>query len=97
MKRKGRFRVVLWRPQVTTNRGDNKGDNGGDNLLSTLPEEQRRICEMLIENPKIAIRKMAAALNIRPRTVDKQMEALKAKGILVRKGGTRGYWEVISD
>lgn len=89
----GRFRVVLWRPKVTTNRGANRGDN----LLSTLPEEQRRICEMLIENPKIAIRKMAAALNIRPRTVDKQMEALKAKGILVRKGGTRGYWEVISD
>ena len=52
---------------------------------------------MLIENPKIAIRKMAAALNIRPRTVDKQMEALKAKGILVRKGGTRGYWEVKAD
>lgn len=97
----GRFRVVLWRPKVTTNRGANRGanrgDNKGDNLLSTLPEEQRRICEMLIENPKIAIRKMAAALNIRPRTVDKQMEALKAKGILVRKGGTRGYWEVKAD
>ena len=90
----GRFRVVLWRPGTTSNRGGNRGDNRGTNLLSILPEEQRRICGMLIENPKIAIRKMAVELNIRPRTVDKQIAALKAKGILVRKGGTRGCWEV---
>ena len=69
-------------------------DNRGDNSDLVLPEEQRRICEMMTENPKIAVRKMALTLGIRPRTVEKQIAALKAKGILVRKGGTRGFWEV---
>ena len=69
-----------------SNRGDNKGDN--------LPSEQRRICEMIIENPRISVRKLAEVLDVRPRTVEKQLEALKVKGILVRNGGTRGYWEV---
>ena len=76
--------------------GDNRGDNRGDNPVATLPEEQRRICEMMIENPKIAVRKIASTLGIRPRTVEKQIAALKAKGILVRKGGTRGSWLVVS-
>ena len=94
----GRFRIVIWRPKAVVDRGDNRGGNRGDNrggnLVLALPEEQCRICEMMIENPKIAVRKIALTLGIRPRTVEKQIAALKAKGILVRKGGTRGYWEV---
>ena len=49
---------------------------------------------MIVENPKISVRKLAEILDIRTRTVEKQLAALKAKGILVRNGGTRGYWEV---
>ena len=84
----GRFRIVIWRPKAVANRGANRGDNWGDkrgdNPALTLPEEQRRICEMMIEDPKIAVRKIALTLGIRPRTVEKQIAALKAKGILVR-------------
>ena len=86
----GGFRIVIWRPPPVTNRGDNRGGNS----IEDLPEEQRRICEMLIENPKSAIRKIASTLDVRPRTVEKQIAALKAKGILDRRGGTRGFWEV---
>ena len=86
----GRFRVVIWRPVNVINRGDNRGGNRGDNL----PAEQLRIYEMIVENPKISVRKLAEILDIRTRTVEKQLAALKAKGILVRNGGTRGYWEV---
>ena len=56
--------------------------------------EQRRICEILIENPRTAIRKIASTLDVRPRTVEKQIAALKTKGVLVREGGTRGFWKV---
>ena len=90
----GGFRIVIWRPPPVTNRGDNRGDNRGGNSIEDLPEEQRRICEILIENPKSAIRKIASTLDVRPRTVEKQIAALKAKGILDRRGGTRGFWEV---
>lgn len=88
------FRIVIWRPTPVTNRGDNRGGNRGGNSIEDLPEEQRRICEILIENPKSAIRKIASTLDVRPRTVEKQIAALKAKGILGRRGGTRGFWEV---
>ncbi len=70
------------------------GGNRGGNSFVGLPNEQRRICEILIENPRTAIRKIALTLDVRPRTVEKQIAALKAKGILVRRGGTRGFWEV---
>ena len=75
--------------------GDNRGGNRGGNLVLGLPEEQRRICEMLIANPRMSVRGIAAALNVRPRTVEKQIAALKVKNVVVREGGTRGYWRVI--
>lgn len=59
-----------------------------------LPNEQRRICEILIGNPRTTIRKIASTLDVRPRTVEKQIAALKTKGVLVREGGTRGFWKV---
>ena len=90
----GRFRIVIWRPTPATNRGDNGGGNRGVNSFVGLPNEQRRICEILIENPRTAIRKIASTLDVRPRTVEKQIAALKTKGVLVREGGTRGFWKV---
>ena len=75
--------------------GDNRGDNRGDNPLLSLPDEQRRICDILRGNPKISIRKMAEMLGIRKNTLDKQLSALKAKGFIERRNGTRGSWLVI--
>lgn len=77
------------------NRGGNRGDNRGDNLLSALPEEQRRIYGMLKANPRISIRKMAEMLGVRKNTLDRQLSALKAKGVIERKNGTRGVWRVV--
>lgn len=71
------------------------GDNRGDNLLLSLPDEQRRICDILRGNPKISIRKMAEMLGIRKNTLDKRLSALKAKGFIERRNGTRGSWQVI--
>ncbi len=75
--------------------GDNRGDNRGDNPLLSLPDEQRRICDILKGNPKISIRKMAEMLGIRKNTLDKRLSALKAKGFIERRNGTRGSWQVI--
>ena len=59
-----------------------------------LPQEQRKICEMLLLDPHISIRTLAERLGVRKNTVDKQLAALKAKGVVVREGGTRGRWRV---
>ena len=63
--------------------------------LKRMPDEQRRICDILKGNPKISIRKMAEMLGIRKNTLDKQLSALKAKGFIERRNGTRGSWRVI--
>lgn len=75
--------------------GDNRGDNRGGNPLLSLPDEQRRICDILKGNPKISIRKMSEMLGIRKNTLDKRLSALKAKGFIERRNGTRGSWQVI--
>ena len=54
--------------------------------LKRMPDEQRRICDILKGNPKISIRK---------NTLDKQLSALKAEGFIERRNGTRGSWRVI--
>lgn len=83
------------------NRGDNKRDNGdnkrdnGDSLLAMLSEEQRLICRMVKENPRISIRKMAEMLGVQKNRLDRLLSALKAKGVIERKGGTRGVWRVV--
>ena len=89
----GRFRVVIWRPEDVLNRGP-IGANRGVNPLNILPAEQRKICDKILINPRISSREMAKYLGIRRNTVLKQLEALKVKGILVREGGTRGFWKV---
>ena len=80
---------------VKRGRANNVEDNRGDNPLLSLPDEQRRICDILKGNPKISIRKMAEMLGIRKNTLDKQLSALKAKGFIERRNGTRGSWQVI--
>ncbi len=80
---------------VKRGRANRTADNRGDNPLLSLPDEQRRICDILKGNPKISIRKMAEMLGIRKNTLDKQLSALKAKGFIERRNGTRGSWLVI--
>lgn len=55
--------------------------------LKRMPDEQRRICDILKGNPKISIRKMAEMLGIRKNTLDKQLSALKAEGFIERRMG----------
>ena len=88
------IRLTVKRRMVVAER-DNRGDNRGDNPFAALPDEQRRICSLLRENPKISIRKMAELLGIRKNTLDRQLSALKAKGFVERVGGTRGSWRIV--
>ena len=88
------IRLIVKRGRAN-NVEDNRGDNRGDNPLLSLPDEQRRICDILRGNPKISIRKMAEMLGIRKNTLDKQLTALKAKGFIERRNGARDSWQVI--
>ena len=55
------------------------------------------ILSAIMEDPKISQRKMAEMLGISRSTIQRAEEDLKQRGIIVRVGGTRGYWEVKKD
>ena len=60
-----------------------------------LTDRQKDILDLIRQNPKISYRKMATILDIADSAVKKHLESLKNKGAIKRKGGTRGWWEVL--
>lgn len=73
-----------------------------DEKTHTIPhtieasKKQARVLNIIIENPKISIRKIAEQLELNNSTVAEHINSFKEKGVLKRVGGTRGHWEVIS-
>jgi ATP-dependent DNA helicase RecG len=63
--------------------------------MTELSERQIEILEIIRSDNKISYRAIAKTVNINPSAVLKHLENLKEKGIIRRKGGTRGYWEVV--
>ena len=59
-----------------------------------LTARQKEIIHIIETDIKISYRAIAEKLNINESAVLKQIESLKAKGILERVGGTRGYWKI---
>jgi predicted HTH transcriptional regulator len=67
--------------------GDNFGDNG-DNLGD-------KILELIRDNQSITRLELVKNIGLPPRTLDREINALKASGKLKRVGSTRsGHWEV---
>jgi len=61
-----------------------------------LPPEQQKICDLIRKDPSLSVRNIAKMLGIRYNTANKQVAALKSKGIVTRVGGTRGIWRIAS-
>lgn len=54
-----------------------------------------RIMETLRKNPKITQVRLASALDVSPRTLQRKMDELRAVGKIERMGGKRyGHWKV---
>lgn len=76
--------------------GEGLVDRLADGLVEGLAENQRRILELISENPRVSKRIMADTLGISTTAVDKNLSTLKEKGILRRVGPDRGgRWEII--
>ncbi len=64
------------------------GDKFGENRVV--------IIDLILENPKITIKKIAKELNISSRAVDKHIKFLKEEGYIKRIGSLKGgHWEVV--
>jgi len=68
----------------------------GRRLVEGLVETQRKILELMSENPAISKRELAADIGISTTAIDKSIAALKTKGLLQRIGPDRGgRWIVL--
>ena len=81
----------------TTEPGEkSSGKSSGKNLVKASVKSEDRIVTMLQAEPRLSIPVMATTLGVTPRTVEKQIRQLKAKGRLRRVGPAKGgHWEVI--
>ncbi|HHC25276.1 MAG TPA: winged helix-turn-helix transcriptional regulator [Desulfobacterales bacterium] len=80
--------------EVTKKGGATGGAIGG---AIELTQRQKEILSIIQNNPAMSYRAMADKLAINQSAVSKHLNTLKKKGVLKRIGGTRGYWEVITE
>jgi len=67
-----------------------------ERLVEGLAETQKKILMLVAQNPYVSKNAIAKTLGISTTAIDKNLSALKQKGILRRVGPDRGgYWEVI--
>lgn len=64
---------------------------------ASLSKRQLEVLEIIKANTKISRRKLAEQLNINVSAVQGHLDLLKEKGVLSRKGGTRGIWVILGN
>ena len=90
----GFFRAIFFRPK----RGDifPTVQKVGDGLVDGLVENQILMLYRMKENPHVSKREMAESVGISTTAIDKNIVALKKKGLLRRIGPARGgHWAVV--
>ena len=71
----------------------NVGDHGGDVSETKLTERQQKILNLIKECPTITGKQMSETLSVSQRTVERDLSALKEKGVLAREGKDNdGIW-----
>ena len=62
----------------------------------TLKGTQKKIVEIIINNPNVTIPQVAEQLDLNPRGIAKHFKALQEKGVIRRVGPDKGgHWEVV--
>ena len=67
---------------------------GAIDAIDALTKRQKEVVKLIAANPSITYNEIADALGINESAVGKHITAIKNKGVLIRQGGTQGYWEI---
>ena len=59
-----------------------------------LTDRQQEVLDFILNKPDISYREVAEKLSVNPSAAQKHFDTLKNKGVITRKGSTRGIWEV---
>ena len=68
------------------------GTMGGP--IDDLTDRQKEVLSLIQNDTKLTKRKLAKLLNINVSAAQEHIALLKDKGIIIRIGGTRGYWRI---
>ena len=96
-EQKENFKFIFWRNVLEDSDDIGLGDvTGGQTGGQTLLKVQKKIIDLIIENPKISRKEMSDKLNINASAVQKHIEKLKKSSIIHREGGDfGGHWKII--
>ena len=97
------FDVTSGRKNVTSSVTSGKknvisdvGSSVGGFSVMQLTDRQKKICELMKENPFISGEQMSVVLSVVPRIIWRDLSAMQKKGVLIREGNTSaGHWIVI--
>lgn len=67
---------------------------GANDENPKLTKRQKEVLRLIAKNSAITYNEIAETLGVNESAVGKHINAIKDKGFLERKEGTRGYWEV---
>ncbi|MBR6082911.1 MAG: putative DNA binding domain-containing protein [Salinivirgaceae bacterium] len=74
----------------------NVGENVGDVSVIELTERQRKIVNLIINDPTISATRMSVMMSVIKRTVERELAALRKQGVIAREGNARtGHWRII--
>lgn len=74
----------------------NVGEHDGDVSETKLTERQMKMLNLIKELPTITAKKMSETLSMSQRTVERDLSALKNKGVLMREGKDNdGLWQIL--
>lgn len=89
-EKNGGVQVTIFKDIIDGNQGGNQ-DSGE---VSSLTTRQKEVFELILANPKISISHIADKMGINRSAAQEHIDVLKAKGVIERKGGTRGMWTI---
>lgn len=86
------FQTIIYASVDVTNVGDDVGDVSEIKLT----ERQKKIVNLIIQQPSVTAKHMSEILSVSSRTVERELSTLKDKGVLIREGKDNdGVWLVV--
>ena len=81
--------------QMTNVGGDVGGDVGGQKVAK-LAERQRKMLDLIKENPRMSANEMSEVLSVTQRTIERDLAAMQKQGIIIREGNVKsGRWVIL--
>lgn len=97
------FRIVFSRPDLQKNSYqervlDRVNGTVSGTLNGTVNDTQKKILKELEKNPNITYDELVDKIDTSRRTIIRQMNGLKEKGIVKRVGPAKGgHWEIVEE